>query len=231
MSDIFQKLFGNKSSYFKNLEKKCNANRFHPYKINGLIFRSQECLDELKKIVSIEDIQTIQSKLHNDNMLNYLYNRWNPTFIYVTLHEIYVFKFYEEDDHYTLPYNGNINKNITTLSSGLSLATNLEFSASYIEFDDDSDIYEYVLLKQKECYRNYLNIVWSRLLKPNNLNGVYPSMTYIEEYIKNGDLKESDNHKNGIFIKHVSSKNLSKDWTIMNSRDIKNKFVYFTSKF
>ena len=231
MTDFLQKLFGDKTSYFKSLEKRCNDRRFHPYKVNALTFRSQECLDELKKVTSMEDIETIQSKLHNDNMLNYLYNRWNPTFIYVSLHEIYVFKFYEDDDNYTLPYNGNINKVLTTLSSGLSLATNLEFSGSYVEFENDSDIYEYILSKQKDCYRNYLNTVWSRL-GTGYSNGMYPSMGQIEEYIQNNPhLNESNNHKNGIFIKHVSSKNLSKDWTIMNSRDIKNKFVYFTSKF
>lgn len=235
MNTIFQKFFGNKTSYFKNLEKNYNDKRFHPYKVNALVFRSQECLDELKKISSIDEISAIQSKLHNDNVLNYLYNRWNPTFVFISLHEIYVFKFYEDDDNYTLPYNGNINKILTTLSSGLSLATNLEFSGSYVEFEEDNDIYEYILIKQKECYRNYLNMIWSKF-GPSN-NGKYPSMNQIEEYIQNTPHLNNtdDQNKYGIFIKHSSTKNVhvkgSDDWTVMNYKDIKNQFVYFTSKF
>lgn len=219
----FLKKFFEGGSYFKNLEKKYNERAFHPYKINVLIFRSQECLNELKGVKSVEEINKIISKLTNDNVLNYLYNRWNPSFIYVSMHEIYVFKFYEEDDHYSIPYNGNINKILTTLSSGISLATNLEFSASFIEFDNDSDIYDYIASKRKDHRRNYLNLCWSRL-GPISKPGNFPTLDQIESYFHKLDLNLGN--LNGYFIKHASSPNVhlpndndndNEEWDVMNS--------------
>lgn len=224
MTNFLQKFFEG-GFYFKNLEKNFNQQTFHPYKINALIFRSQECLNELKNVKSVDEISNIVSKLTNDNVLNYLYNRWNPSFIYVSTHEIYVFKFYEEDDNYTLPYNGNINKILTTLTSGVSLATNLEFSASFVEFDNDSDIYEYIASKQKDHRRNYLNLCWSRF-GPVSERGTYPPLDQIESYFNKLEL-DLKNLK-GSFIKHASSPSVGEppvDWAIM--RDVKTKFVYF----
>lgn len=215
---------------FKNLEKRCNGKSLHPYKVNVITFRSQECLDALKKINKMEDVGNIQEKLCHDNILNVLYNRWNPTFLYITLYEVHVVKFYEENDNYTLLYNGNINKILTSLSSAMSLASNLEFSASYVEFDNDNDVYPYICSKQKECYRNALNIFWSKIYLKGEFNGIFPEMNQIEKMVNDED-HFLNNYKYGIFIKQ-GTRNLSKEWSVMSPKVLenKNKFVYFTTR-
>jgi hypothetical protein len=153
------------------------------------------------------------------------------------MHEIYVVKFYEEDDDYTVLYNGNVNKVLTTLTSGLSIALNLELSASFVEFDDDRDIYDFLTIKKKECYKNLMNIIWMKFLGPYSepsahTIGMYPSLSEIEEILNDhADLKMSlrENFKNGMCIKHLTKKihKIPKDWSMMMTNDAKNKFVYF----
>lgn len=213
-------LFQTQEEKFKCLYKKYNNATMHPYKINILTFKSSDVTKKIRNANSLESISQIQSLLYNENVLEKIYEKWNPTVIFIGLSEIHLIKMYEEDDDYTLLYGGNIHKVLTTLVSTISLTTGFEFSGSFIELDRDEDLLEFVALKQKEIYRNVLNFLW------DGNRGFTPSMKTIQEA---GKEVNRENLKYGVFIKTGSQfykTGDSTDWYILGSTS---KWIHYTS--
>lgn len=213
---------------FEQLYKKYNGAKMHPYKINVMTFKSKDILKKVKSANSLEVLTQIQELLYNENFLSKIHEKWNPTCVFVTLGEIHVVKKYEEDDHYTLLYNGNIHKVLTSLTSIVSLATGFEFSGSFIEFDNDSDILDFIEIKQRELYRNVLNFHWGNCIGRGT--GFPPSMNEIEE---NLDVEIPNNLKYGIFVKRESQENdtsneTMNNWSIFGKKVTQKKYFNYT---
>jgi hypothetical protein len=205
---------------FKCLYNKYNSATMHPYKINIMSFKSPDVTKKIRNANSLESISQIQSLLCNENLLEKVYEKWNPSVVFISLSEIYLIKMYEEDDDYTLLYGGNIHKVLTTLSSTISLATGFEFSGSFIELDRDEDLLEFVALKQKEIYRNSLNFLW------DGDRGFTPSIKTLQETGKEVNV---ENLKYGVFIKTGTQFYKSgTDVCILGPSDSNGKWIHYT---
>lgn len=210
---------------FQKLVEKYNGAKMHPYKINVMSFKSKTVLKKIKNSNCTDAMSSIQEMLYNPTVLTSLYEKWNPSLIFVTLNEIHVIKFYDEDnDSSTVLYNGNINKVLTTLVSVISLGTGFEFSGSFVEFDRDEDLLEFISLKQKEMYRNVLNFIWYK--NENSKDGFTPSMQSIEESI--GYLIK-ENLRYGVFVKHSENFKNESNWCVFGKIDNTSKFINYTS--
>lgn len=211
-------LFQTQEEKFKCLYNKYNGATMHPYKINIMTFKSSDVIKKIRNANSLESISQIQSLLYNENLLEKVYEKWNPTVIFVGLSEIHLIKMYEEDDDYTLLYSGNIHKVLTTLVSTISLSTGFEFSGSFIELDRDEDLIEFIALKQKEIHRNVLNFLWK------GDRGFTPKMKTIQETVE----VDKENLKYGVFVKTGSQfyKNTDSWWCVLGSNS---KWIHYTS--
>lgn len=209
-------------SQFKRLYEKYNGTTMHPYKINVMTFKTKS---QLKKCTSCEELSKMQNRFLNQTSLSELYNTWNPTFILVTLNEIHVIKYYEEDDHYTLLYNGNIHKVLTTLTSIISIGSGMQWSGSFIEFDRDEDVLDFIQWKQHELYRNVLNFIWNREVEV----GFTTSMSVIEKYVEDHHIDIPSTLKHGLFIKQFKDMDTNKNWCVLGKIESADKWVYYTT--
>jgi hypothetical protein len=228
--------FTDSKTKFQQLYKKFNGAKMHPYKINLMTFKSKDILKKIKYANSLEVLTQLQELLYNENFLSKVHEKWNPTCVFVTLGEIHLLKKYEEDDDYTLLYNGNIHKVLTSLTSIVSLSTGFEFSGSFIEFDNDSDIVDFIEIKQRELYRNVLNFYWANKDTGNEI-GFPPPMKDIED---NLDLKIPDNLKYGVFVKRnrdyvetfgicrPDDKGTDSNWSVFGKVVTQTKYTTFT---
>lgn len=156
------------SNYFYDRMKGFIENNQTYYKNDKyyiITIKSSGLLDDINKIEKISDkIQFI--KVVNEALIStseIIYKKFSPYLIYICNNEINVV-FHGKD---TL-YNGNITKNVSTITSCITLEFNKNikenteyiFSGHTVQFEKEYETLNYIIWRYFDCVRNVSNLLW-----------------------------------------------------------------------
>ncbi len=186
-------------NYLNKNEKKC-----HPYKSHIVSLKCKDLLKQINKRDGINEkkreLVEIQEKIVN--VSKEMYDYFNPTFMYCFNNEIHLV--FKSNENGTFIYDGDINKLITMCASFASSKTTNIFSATFVEFDDDYELLNYIIWRQLESVRNTSSILY-KCLNPEYIFVDEP-LSFITENLKSMGFYD-DKLINGCILKKTCVQN------------------------
>jgi hypothetical protein len=180
----------------KEIIKKDNGKKCHPYKPYIVSLKSRTLLNLINKVkneTSEKYKSIIEDKIDLIEMINTilinvskkLYLKFDPTIIYTFHNEINIVFFYKENGECI--YDGNMNKILTSIVSYASIVFSKEFEKNrvkdvedldfifdghLIEFDKDYETLNFLIWRQFVCKRNTISLLYKCLHNNKDTNNM-----------------------------------------------------------
>lgn len=160
--------------------RRFNGHKCHPFKPHIVSLKSKALLKYINHVSRITDKEEDLRKLNEIvfAVCQCLYNRFDPHAIYAFNNEIHIVFFYNDMGEY--PYNGDINRTITSIASfaggsfmqqfamhGMKVDSVLQ--GTFVEFDKDYEVLNYLVWRQYDCKRNNIALLYKCLFHHTNV--------------------------------------------------------------